>query len=487
MIFLLPLFVLLATANSAGYRYGASDQAFYAPAVMQRLDPALFPRDTPLLNTQAHLTFADDTIATIASVTGLRLPTLFAALYMLTLGLIGAAVFWIGQLMFVERWTTVALLAGMSLRHAIAKSGTNTLEGYFHPRQLAFAFGILAVCAFMKGRYVAVACLVAGAAVLHPTTTLWFAIWLYVAAIVAEPRWRPALAGVAVVGGPVALLGLLRGPLKGRLAIMDAEWLAAIAGKDYLFPLDWPAYAWALNIGYAAVIVAIWRRRASAGALRERETALVTGCLSLVAVFAGALVLQSRGVAIAVQLQPARIFWMLDFLASLYLAWLLAESGRGGSARPARAAIVAAILAAVAAARGLYIMKVQFPDRPLAQIEIREDDWGRVMNWARSTDRSTGWLADPLHAARHGTSVRVAGARDVFVEALKDSALGMYDRATAMRTAARIAELSDFHTLTPTQARQLAAAYQLDFLVTEAALDLPVAFHSGLLRVYRIR
>ena len=41
----------------------------------------------------------------------------------------------------------------MTLRHAIAKSGTNTLEGYFHPRQLAFAFGVLAIAQFLRGRY----------------------------------------------------------------------------------------------------------------------------------------------------------------------------------------------------------------------------------------------------------------------------------------------------------------------------------------------
>ena len=31
---LLP-FILLATLNSAGYRYGASDQAFYVPAMLK--------------------------------------------------------------------------------------------------------------------------------------------------------------------------------------------------------------------------------------------------------------------------------------------------------------------------------------------------------------------------------------------------------------------------------------------------------------------
>ena len=41
---LLP-FILLATLNSAGYRYGSSDQAFYIPAIRHQLDPSLFPRD----------------------------------------------------------------------------------------------------------------------------------------------------------------------------------------------------------------------------------------------------------------------------------------------------------------------------------------------------------------------------------------------------------------------------------------------------------
>ena len=65
---LLP-FVLLATANSAGYRYGASDLAFYGPAVMRQLDPELFPRDAPIIDAQARLTFMDETVAAIARLT----------------------------------------------------------------------------------------------------------------------------------------------------------------------------------------------------------------------------------------------------------------------------------------------------------------------------------------------------------------------------------------------------------------------------------
>jgi hypothetical protein len=81
----------------------------------------------------------------------------------------------------------------------------------------------------------------------------------------------------------------------------------------------------------------------------------------------------------------------------------------------------------------------------------------------------------------------VAGERDVFVEAVKDAAIGMYERSVAIRTRDRLAALAGFELMTPDRARALAGRYGLDFLVTEQPLDLPVAFRSGALRIYRLR
>jgi hypothetical protein len=61
-------FVVLATLNSGGYRYGASDQAFYIPAVLEQLDPALFPRDGAVLGAQTKLTVIDEMIAAVVRV-----------------------------------------------------------------------------------------------------------------------------------------------------------------------------------------------------------------------------------------------------------------------------------------------------------------------------------------------------------------------------------------------------------------------------------
>ncbi len=213
--------VLIATANSAGYRYGASDLAFYGPAVMRHLDPQLFPRDRPIIEAQARLTLMDETVGTLARITTRDLPALFLALYGLSIALLAAGAAAVGGSLYRHRWSIVALLFALTLRHAIPKTGTNTLEAYFHPRQLAFGFGAIAVAAFLRGRWTGVLLGLLGAALLHPTTTLWFAIWLGVAAFVAEPRLRKPLLGAAAAGVPLVVWAIAAGPLAGRFVRMD--------------------------------------------------------------------------------------------------------------------------------------------------------------------------------------------------------------------------------------------------------------------------
>ena len=218
--------------------------------------------------------------------------------------------------------------------------------------------------------------------------------------------------------------------------------------------------------------------------LAAGERGVVWGCLSLLVVFAVALPLNAARLAIVIQLQIPRVFWMLDFLAITYLTWLIAEDLRG-SVRRARVTCIVIVIASLT--RSAYIKFIRFPDRPIAEISVPDNDWGRVMAWARTTPRDSGWLAHPGHAVQYGTSLRVAGQRDVFVEGIKDAAIGMYERDVAMRTRDRLQELQDFDTLTPERARSLAERYRLNFLVTTERLDLPVAYSSGPLMVYRLR
>ena len=126
-------------------------------------------------------------------------------------------------------------------------------------------------------------------------------------------------------------------------------------------------------------------------------------------------------------------------------------------------------------------------ERTPMQLQIPDDDWGRVMAFAQTTGKTSGWIADPMHAVLYGSSVRVAGKRDVLVEAVKDAAIGMYAREIAVRTEQRVREVGDFNALTADRAARIATRYDMDYLVTEGRLDLPLAFESGALRVYRLR
>ncbi len=485
LAFAIPVFIVLCTMNAAGYRYGASDHALYIPAILRHVDPALFPRDSRIIDTQARLMLNDDVIAAIVRLTGVPLPGLFFACYLLTLALLFFAIVRLGGHFYRTRGAIIAAAAALTLRHAIAKTGTNTLEGYFHPRQVAFALGLLAVAMFLERRDRLAIVLLAAAGVAHTTTVVWFGIWLTVAAWFGRPAARRHIAFIVAVVAAAAGWALWKGPLAGRLVKMDPEWLAVIADKDYLFPLTWPVNVWVTNLIGIPIILLAWRARVRRGLAAEGETPIVLGVLALAVLFVAWLPFDSAGLALAVQMQTSRVFWMIDVLATFYVIWAVAE---GASATPARrAAIVAAIVIALSIARGVYTSFVLFPNRKIFAIDLEHADWREAMRWARTSQRDSGWLADPMHAALYGSSLRAAGQRDVLLEDLKDGALAMYDRDIAMSIADRRRALREVRWDTADGAHALASRYDLDFLVTSAPVALPVAYRAGSLTIYRLR
>ena len=479
------VFVLLATLNSAGYRYGASDQAFYIPAVLRHLDPALFPQDRVLIDAQARLILVDEILAGAVRYARISLPHLFFGLYVATLLLLLAGASRIGAHLYRTRWAVVALGAALTLRHAIAKTGANTLEGYFHPRQLAFALGLLAVAGFLERRERVSAALLLAAGLVHSTTAVWFVAWLGVATWLARPAWRKSLAVGAAALGIGGIFALWRGPLAGHLVGMDADWLTVIADRDYLFPLAWPVDVWVTNLVAIPVILFCWRARARAQLTVTGETPLVAGAMALAVIFFAWLPFSASHIAIAVQMQVTRVFWLIDVLGTVYLVWAVAEGA--GATLGKRAAVAAAVILALSTARGVYSCFLQFPDRQIVSMDIQHPDWRDAMTWAQATDPASGWLADPHHAALYGSTVRAAGHRDVLIDRLKDPAIAMYDRTIAMRLADRERALAALAWDTPDGARALARRYGLDYLVIDRPLDLPLAHQSGSLFIYRIR
>ena len=52
-------------------------------------------------------------------------------------------------------WMIAVLALLLTFRHRIAKTGANSLEGYAHPRMLAFALGAVALAYVLRARWAA--------------------------------------------------------------------------------------------------------------------------------------------------------------------------------------------------------------------------------------------------------------------------------------------------------------------------------------------
>jgi hypothetical protein len=119
---------------------------------------------------------------------------------------------------------------------------------------------------------------------------------------------------------------------------------------------------------------------------------------------------------------------------------------------------------------------------------LPNDEWTDVGRWLRDhTPPDAALLADPGHAWRFGSSLRVSAERDVFTEDVKDIALGMYDREIARRNMERRLAIGDFSALTPQQMQALAARYDLQYLVTDRTQPLAEVYRNARFHVYRLK
>jgi hypothetical protein len=420
----------------------------------------------------------DEIIAGVARLTSLPLDTIFLIGYFLSIALIWIGLVMIGQRLSATPWAIVALGAAFTLRHRIPRTSANSFEPYFHPRMLAFGIGLIAIAAVLRRQPWLAITLVAAAALTHVTTGIWFAILIGIALVVLEPPLRRVAVVAATAAAVFAVWALAAGPLQASMTRMDPVWLQAVASKDSLFASQWPLWAWVANLALLAVLWWAYRRRQRSGRATTEDTALIWGGTALVAVFLLTLPLVTARLAFPVQLQISRVFWLVDLMATAYLFSLLVDR------RVARA--VAIVLVVVSVARGAYIMLVERPDRALFSIHLAESPWEDAMRWLSRQPASAHVLADPGHSWKYGTSVRVSAARDVFLEDVKDSAIAIYSRDVAHRVVERAAALGDFTTVTPERARMLAAKFDLNYLVTEGRLELPIAYENTRFRIYSL-
>jgi hypothetical protein len=480
-------FALLVTFNSGGYRYGASDQAFYIPAILEHLDPTLFPRDWSLLEPQARYFLLDEIVARGIRSVGGSVESWFLAGYVATCAVLFASLTALGAAVFRSPLAVAAFVTAGTLRHRITKTGVNTFEGYFHPRVLVFALGVAAIVLYLRGRVWWALAVVLVGGLLHPSTAAFFVVLIGVAAWVTDPPARPGLASLAVVAAGAAAWLLIDGPWRGALRPMDPEWRALLAVKDYLFPLEtWPPTAWLVNAGTAGIAVAGLSARIRTGAAHPRERGLLAGAVVLLIAFLLTLPGVAMGSALLVQLQINRIFWLLELLALVPVVWWLVDRPAARTERRWAALAIVCILAAASLARGVWTSWVERRGEVFSP-SLASSDWTRALGWVdRHAPPDAHILADPGHAWKYGSDVRFVG-HDVYLEEVKDTSMALYSRAAASRVIERIRDLGPFDLLTEPHAHALAKKYDLDYLIATTSLDLPLEATEGRFRIYRLQ
>ena len=311
----------------------------------------------------------------------------------------------IGGNLYHSAWTTIALGLALTFRHRIAKTGVNTFEGYFHPRMLAFALGLVAVGALLRRRRLVAWALALAAVAIHPTTGMWFAIWLAVADVAASPRvWRLA-AILARRGDAGRRPAGLHGTAAGRLAVMDHEWIAVFSDRDYLFPTDWKPGTWAVNAIAPLLVAGIYRWRKSLGLTSAAERGVVIGCGVLIGVFLASLPFIAARIALAVQLQTSRVLWQADVLATIYLVWALVEAPwpRLQVSAALRRRGVVALLAIASLARGAYILRVEHANA-LVAVGLPSDATGSAPRTGPASRRQPTRTSSSIPSTRGATA-----------------------------------------------------------------------------------
>ena len=477
------VFLVLAAANSGGYRYGVSDQAFYIPAIESAIDPSLFPRDHALLDAQAKPWLLDDVIGAVWGGRPVNMPVLIGVLYVIGTLTFAAGAVWCVRALGGSPAAVFIALALLTLRHRIARTIPTSMEGYFHPRVMAFGLGLVAIGFLIRRRMGFAALLVALSCIVHTPTGIWFGVMVLIAWVWSIAKVRPltflGAAGVAVV--------ILASGLMIFASRMDPEWLSVISTRDYMFPAEWPFYAWLSNMAYLPIILLVYRHRAGRGVVLPGERGLVIGAGVFLKGFLVSVPLSSAGVTLALQAQVSRGFWVLDALATIYVAvWLADQATRRANVRWAFA--TAALIAAVSAARGWYVLTYDV-ERPLIEMSLPAGEWADAMLWLRHQPVSLNVLADPGHAVKYGSSVRVGAARDTVIEMVKDAAMAMYDRPAALRVADRAHALYGFEEIPEDRLRDLAARYEADVVLVENTrrLSWPVRYTNPRFTIYQAR
>ena len=232
------VFTLMAVALH-GYHYGIEDEAIYLPAIKKLIDPSLYPVNSELFMAQSRGTALPWLIAGITRATHLQLPWVvfaaqFVSIYMLLFGC------WrVGGLCFARTRECLGAVALITALLTIPVAGTSIYlaDQHLHPRTLAVAFGLMAICMVLERRLLPTIAFCAAGFVMHPLMAVYGIAFVVLLALPLRPVGKPLSAAIPFLASPTA------------------AWREAVATRGYYTLRNWQWFEW---LGILVPFAVVW-------------------------------------------------------------------------------------------------------------------------------------------------------------------------------------------------------------------------------------
>jgi hypothetical protein len=411
------LFTLLAFLVM-GYRPGFEDDGVYLTSVKADLNPALYPLDSAFFRLQTQATVFDNGMAGFVRFTGV--PLAWAELFWQLVALY--VILWasrkIAAHLFAEvhaQWATVAMVGAM-FTLPVAGTALVIADQHLHPRNLATALILVAVCFILDSKRWQAAPPLAAAFLLHPimgALGISFCIFL----------------GLALLQPAPFHLGALQKPLAGAVPLgwifapaMPA-WRQALDSRTYYSVYRWAWYEW---LGALAPLLLFWLLGRIAQ--KNKETPLARFAL---AVFAYGVF--QLTIAMIVQASPALVrltpFQPMRFLQLVYLFMALAAGGLLGRFLVKRSVLRWAVYLLIFNG-GMFLAEYKLIDDG-AHLELpgmaTANPWMQAFDWVRQNTPTGAYFAlDPRYLAAPGEgfhNFRALAERSQMTDGIKDTAV----------------------------------------------------------------
>lgn len=387
-----------------GYHYGIEDMAVYLPAIKKLLVPSLYPYDANFFLlyirwTQFHSAVAASALASHLPLEWVIFVWHIASLFLVLLGCLRLARRCFSD--WAAQWAGVALVATL-LTLPVSGTALFLADQYLHPRTVATAFLLFALCAILDRRPSALLWIVL-AALCHPTMAIYGVCHLLIqawaplpAAALLPPVWPP--------GGPA-----------------NPIWKEVMSHRAFQYPLRWQWYEWLGVVGPIALLVWFSRiaRRQGLATLDHisRRLALATSLGVL-----GAVILTSLPGTLA-RLEPMRVLHFTYLLFVLFAGGLLGQFVL--KARPLRwLALFAPLCLVMFCAQRLEFRAsphIEWPGRPASNAWVEAFDWVR-----QNTPRNALFALDPKYLVRPGEDFhgfQAIAERSMLADSIKDNSV----------------------------------------------------------------